>query len=219
MCLPCLRCGLWSVPVGLIFGVRRRETLACVRCAGEHYLEIQPRSNGYDVCYQRYTLRYPLECYDEGLEMPVVTVGVLDSGRAPVTPDGFAGPILIYPRRRRYTPTEIRAIWQATNGRCHLCQKRRWKLSERGRSGWHVDHVIPHAGGGPETETIANLRVACWRCNLQKGRGYSEADVRWGLQRLISELHRCRPRDRGQFNASAEPIRSDSGSVRRRRRS
>jgi len=189
--LPCLRCGQWALPVSLILGLERRETVDCLACGDVHYLEVKRHEQGYDICFQRYTLRYPLEFYDEGVQMPVVQLHASEQPEPDEQRESFSGPIIIYPRRRIRRASELRIIWDASERRCHLCG-RRWKLASRGRSGWHVDHIIPHAGGGADTESTCNLRVACWRCNLSKGRGYSGADVRWGLQRLVACFQRHR---------------------------
>lgn len=101
--------------------------------------------------------------------------------------DATFGPIVIYPRKKNYKRSEILEIWETTGGTCHLCG-RKWKLSERSRLGWHVDHVIPHIGGGPETEQLSNLRVACAKCNLDKGRGYKEEHLQSSIQKLVLQL-------------------------------
>lgn len=51
-----------------------------------------------------------------------------------------------------------------------------------------MDHLIPHTGGGADTETLENMKVACSRCNLKKGKGYSEAAIRLGLKELVQAL-------------------------------
>ncbi len=185
--LPCLRCGQNSVGVSLLTGPKRRETVECLsrECEAVHYLQIDPIPNGFNVVYDRYTLRYPLEMYDDGLGFPVVRVHLAREGPKPE--EGFAGPVCIYPRKKRFSAQELQAIWRCTSGRCHLCC-RRWRLRDRGRAGWHVDHVIPHAGGGHETEEMQNFRVACAKCNLTKGRGYKQARIRASIAELISHF-------------------------------
>jgi len=136
--------------------------------------------DSFSIFYQRHTLRYPLEFYDDGEEPPVVRLDVLPCTREP---DTFTGPIMVYPRKR-FTPAEVGAIWRATKSRCHLCGHR-WRLDKRGRDGCHIDHVIPHIGGGADVEELPNHRIACAKCNLKKGRGYTEKQVRLGFHRLI----------------------------------
>jgi 5-methylcytosine-specific restriction endonuclease McrA len=99
----------------------------------------------------------------------------------------FAGPIVVYPRKRRFSRFEVEAIWRASKGRCHIC-KQRWPIAARGPRGWHIDHVIPHIGGGREVEELWNLRVACAKCNLKKGKGYTKAVISLGLRHLVEVL-------------------------------
>jgi 5-methylcytosine-specific restriction endonuclease McrA len=163
-----------------------RLTLPCRSCAAEHYLAVREETWGFNICYQRYPNRYPLEDYDES--DPFFTKCRVLGDPDDATPDdGFSGPVAIYPRKKQYESWEVRAIWTVTRGHCHLCG-RAWRLSERGRSGWHIDHVIPHIGGGPDVEKLPNFRVACAGCNLKKGRGYTEATIRIGIRNLIETI-------------------------------
>lgn len=187
--LPCQRCGQWSVPVPNFFFHTRGQTFSCRSCEAEHFLSISRKGNEYAICYQRYTLRYPIEDYDDGLEFPVVVMHASRRSVGESDSESCAGPIVVYPRKSRFTRAEVRSIWQASKGRCHLCN-RRWLLQERGRRGWHIDHVIPHIGGGRDTESMPNLKIACARCNLQKGRGYREASIRLALSKLIKALEK-----------------------------
>lgn len=183
--IPCLRCGELSVLVPFLFPSVGRDTLACRRCEALHYLRVTRTGHRFDVRYHRYTLRYPLEFYDEGEDPPVVQLSLRTE------PDGelecFAGPVVIHPRKARFTSSEVEGIWRATNGVCHIC-KRRWRIKQRGKNGWHIDHVIPHIGGGADVEHLPNLRVACAKCNLRKGRGYTQAQVRFSLRRLVEQF-------------------------------
>lgn len=186
--LPCLRCGRLAVPVATFFIVTDggRLTLPCRLCAAMHYLRVWEKAWGFDICYQRYTNRYPLEGYDES-DPFFVKYHVLGDPHDAAPDDGFSGPVAIYPRKKHYESWEVQAIWAATKGQCHLCG-RAWRPSERGRSGWHIDHVIPHVGGGPDVEKLPNFRVACARCNLKKGRGYTEATIRFWIRNLIETI-------------------------------
>lgn len=68
-----------------------------------------------------------------------------------------------------YTDEQKRAIFERTNGRCHLCHKKlAFKnyglLTERGS--WEVDHSIPRAKGGTDHQN--NLLPAHIKCNRSK---------------------------------------------------
>ena len=191
--LPCLRCGRLTVPIipALFRAGRRASTVSCRCCEAQHYLSLSRKQNTFIVCYQSYTLRYPLEYYDDNEAPPIVR---LHGGRHSTGGSGndiFAGPIVVYPRKRRFSSSQLKALWLASKGRCHICG-RRWALDQRGPRGWHIDHVIPHIGGGRDVEELPNLRIACATCNLKKGKGYTEASIRLGLCRLVELLARDR---------------------------
>lgn len=187
--LPCLRCGNLAVPIIPLFLLKGRSasTFLCRWCDAEHYLSVTRERGTFLVCYQRYTLRYPLEHYDEGVVPSNVILHVKGRSTGESDDDTYAGPIVVYPRKRHFSQSEVKAIWQATKGRCHICN-RRWPLNQRGPRRWHIDHVIPHIGGGRDTEVLPNFRVACARCNLRKGKGFTEASIRLGLRRLVELL-------------------------------
>lgn len=191
-CLPCLRCATGYVGVsllGLALGRRNgryRDGLTCRHCDGTHYLQITPIEHGYEVVYQPYTLRYPLEMYDDEVEVPFVRVNAI-KGSVPSDDSGFTGPVTVYPRKSYFKRSEVSEIWRATKGKCHLCSTS-WKLSERGRNGWHIDHVIPHIGGGSDTEEMPNFRVACAKCNLSKGKGQRPKLIRASIHSLVEKL-------------------------------
>lgn len=139
------------------------------------------------ISYQRHALRHPLEFYDEGVDPFDIRLYLRNRPETQDDEEGFVGPVLVYPRKKRFSSTEVKAIWNVTRGRCHIC-KRRWQINQRGIRGWHIDHVIPHVGGGSETECLENLRVACAKCNLKKGKGFTEAAIRLGLRELVRSL-------------------------------
>ena len=121
---------------------------------------------------------------------PARHFGPRDPGRAsqPASPsddpdETLCGPIVVY-KRKRFSLAEVRTIWKRSCHRCHLCGKV-WKLSQRGRYGWHIDHVIPNIGGGHKTEEMSNFRVACATCNLRKGRGYTSKIIRQALEQIL----------------------------------
>ncbi|HEV2393044.1 MAG TPA: HNH endonuclease signature motif containing protein [Verrucomicrobiae bacterium] len=123
------------------------------------------------AAYDRDTRRYPAEFYDE-TEPPAIVKFKdvpLSHPEDDDAPFPGHGPVMVY-RRWRFSPGEVMAVWAQSKGRCHICGKR-WKINQRGRKGWHIDHVIPNCGGGRDTEMMDNFRVACARCNLRKGGG------------------------------------------------
>lgn len=64
----------------------------------------------------------------------------------------------------------LNAIYDKTDGYCHLCYK---KLSFKNYGlrnvpgGWHIEHSVPKALGG--TDHMNNLFAACILCNIAKG--------------------------------------------------
>lgn len=70
----------------------------------------------------------------------------------------------------------VRSVHRRTDGRCHVCGKRR-ALKNHGRSekerGWEIDHSVAKAKGG--TNHRNNLFVACTSCNRSKGTRPSRA--------------------------------------------
>lgn len=188
--LPCLRCGEDAVLVNAFFKLTCRDTIPCRNCDAMHYLEVRTTDDGdgpgFDVVYDRYTQRYDLDSYDGA---PVATVRAhVEAGFPPPVDDAtVSGPVLVWPRTKRFSVEEVKSIWRATLGRCHLCGKR-WRLKDKSRHGWHIDHVIPHVGGGHDTEEMPNFRVACARCNLKKGRGFTQGRLQRAIQQLIADL-------------------------------
>lgn len=189
---PCLRCGRSSVLVwalGLLVA-HGRTTIPCRACGSEHYLAVRGSKSTYEVCYQRYTRRHELGLYDQDDPEVLRFENASDVGEADDCNLHFSGPITVYPRKKRFTEAEVTAIWRTSTGKCHLCA-RRWDLNQRGRTGWHIDHVIPHIGGGPDVEMVPNFRVACATCNLKKGRGYTEKTIRIAIRRFVEQLDRA----------------------------
>jgi hypothetical protein len=64
----------------------------------------------------------------------------------------------------------LNAIYNKTDGYCHLCHR---KLSfknygvRNSKGAWHIEHSIPRANGG--TDHLNNLYAACIPCNEDKG--------------------------------------------------
>lgn len=181
--LTCLRCGEEAVIVPFWFMVSNRGTFDCRNCQTLHFLEVEANDNHFFIIYDRYTMRFPLEFYDSG-ETPIISK-LRSSSACKNTgfDDVFSGPWVIYPRKRYYSKDDIKQIWGNSLGACHLCN-RKWKIEERGLKGWHIDHIIPNAGGG-NTENIKNMKVACAKCNLKKGRGYTETVLRVSIRNFL----------------------------------
>lgn len=190
---PCLRCGNQSVAVSLFsFLVGQTEhTFGCRSCGAEHYVGLSRRRGRLVIAYDRYTRRYNLENYDAGLPLTVVTMHAGTNPKQGLDSEATFGPILVHPRKHRFSRSEVQSIWSASRGRCHICE-RRWALSARGRHGWHIDHVIPHIGGGTDTEILSNFRIACAKCNLEKGRGFKRSSVEASIRLLRQYLQHSR---------------------------
>lgn len=178
--LPCLRCGRDSVGVSLLSGATRRENVWCLAkdCEAVHYLRIAPDAGGLEVVYDRYTIGYPLERYDER----DLTTAKGKLGPKAREDDGFSGPVAVFPRKRRFSAADARATWKASRGQCHLCGKK-WPPGGRGPKGWQIDNVIPHAGG-TASERASHYRLACSKC--APGRGSKARRVH--LLRSIRDL-------------------------------
>jgi 5-methylcytosine-specific restriction endonuclease McrA len=190
--LTCLRCGTRSVPVFIPLMAMQRHAadLMCGQrdCGARHYLAVKKGR----VIYDRDTRKYLSEYYDDGLCCVVKCWGGRGSGTAVVS-DNMYGPIIILLRKKRFSKTELRSIFERSCGRCQICKKR-WKLADHGKTGWHVDHVVANSGGGSGTENMENLQVACAQCNLKKGRGYTFQQIRLELQQLVEILETNAPR-------------------------
>jgi 5-methylcytosine-specific restriction endonuclease McrA len=70
-----------------------------------------------------------------------------------------------------YSSDVLNYVHASTDGRCHLCRRRRARRSY-GRT-WEVDHSVPRAGGG--TDYLRNLKPACISCNRSKKHGSTRA--------------------------------------------
>jgi hypothetical protein len=59
-----------------------------------------------------------------------------------------------------FTADEVKALFERQRGKCVHCAKSL-------RNGYHVDHIVPLAGGG--TNWITNIQLLCGPCNVRKG--------------------------------------------------
>ena len=144
---PCLRCGKSTVlvfPLFLLAG-ETSSTFRCRLCGTHHYLSLTKIVDGFSACYCRYTRRYALDGYDVDAFPTIIRIDNGRDSKGDSDNEVFSGPINIYPRKRRFSCSEVKNIWQATSGRCHICGHL-WRLDQRGMSGWHIDHVMPHIG-------------------------------------------------------------------------
>ncbi|MBX6771174.1 MAG: HNH endonuclease [Chloroflexi bacterium] len=93
----------------------------------------------------------------------------------------------------RYSYEKLERIFDATDGRCHLCRRRLY-LHDYGRT-WEVDHSLARARGG--SNSLRNLRPACVSCNRSKqARPSRSARAEYGYSRA--------PRSRAQRKRSAK---------------
>jgi hypothetical protein len=182
---PCLRCGQLTVTALVQQPFERLELpdLTCKRCCTRHFLVAENRDDMWWAVYDRDTRQYPGEFYDE---MPFALVkfkGVaLSRPEDDDAPFPGHGPIMVF--KRKQFSAAVETIWINSDQRCHECKKE-WKLSQRSRTGWHIDHVIPNCGGGRDTEMMDNFRVACACCNLKKGGGPKVRLIKEALRRLF----------------------------------
>ncbi len=69
-------------------------------------------------------------------------------------------------RERRWL---LRVLVQRTGGKCEYCSRQVSLKDEAASDYATVDHVVARANGGRDSPE--NLRLACRRCNLEKGSG------------------------------------------------
>ncbi len=80
----------------------------------------------------------------------------------------------------RYDPNRLKAIFDRTDGHCHLCHQRVFfvnygRIGERGA--WEIEHSRARSSGG--TNHGNNLRPACITCNRSKGTFTTRTARRW----------------------------------------
>ena len=76
-------------------------------------------------------------------------------------------------RKYSLTQEERAAIWEKTDGNCHICGR----AVEIG--GFEADHVRNHAGGG--SNQAENFLAACETCNNYRW-NYSSEEIQWILK-------------------------------------
>ncbi|WP_310942084.1 DEAD/DEAH box helicase family protein [Streptomyces sp. gCLA4] len=70
--------------------------------------------------------------------------------------------------QRFFSPEQRSILYEHAEGRCQVCSV---ALSD----GWHADHMIPWADGGPTT--VENGQALCSVCNAKKGTGMHFSDT------------------------------------------
>ena len=73
----------------------------------------------------------------------------------------MTGSIFQHAKRGSMTPQRALRIFQAADGRCHICKRKLGPADD-----WEVEHVIALENGG--TDDDANLAPACSWCHADK---------------------------------------------------
>lgn len=79
-----------------------------------------------------------------------------------------------------YTDGELEAVFERTDGRCHICGKKlcRNNYGLWGRKGaWEVEHSVPRSNRG--SEHLNNLYAAHISCNREKGTVTTRTARKW----------------------------------------
>jgi HNH endonuclease len=82
-------------------------------------------------------------------------------------------------KKSGYSDEFLNAIFEKTNGNCHLCGKklvRKNYADLEARGCWEVEHSVAKANGG--TDHLNNLWSACPPCNREKGAKLSSKQMR-----------------------------------------
>lgn len=91
------------------------------------------------------------------------------------------------PKERRIDRISLKRLYERDKGVCYICGKKcdwnDWRTSETGHQypGYSyptVEHVIPVSLGG--LESWGNVRLAHWKCNLDKGATVGESQLMLG---------------------------------------
>lgn len=98
----------------------------------------------------------------------------------------------------------LNAIYDRTDGRCHICCKKlafkNYGSLEGLRGAWEVEHSNPKSKGG--TDRLSNLYPACISCNRSKGAN-STRSARTKNGRTAAPLSAAKIRERRSSNAAA----------------
>jgi hypothetical protein len=99
---------------------RQRQTWNCRSrpCEAEHFLSIRRREDAFIVAHRRYTLRYPLEFYDEGTAPFDIRLYRRNPQNAQLDASGYAGPVVVNPRKKRFTPACVSDARVVADLRC-----------------------------------------------------------------------------------------------------
>ncbi len=76
-----------------------------------------------------------------------------------------------------YTPERLRAIFERTDGHCHICGAKLSFCRYGQVDGWEVEHSVPVSLGG--SERLSNLYAAHIVCNREKGARGTRTARRW----------------------------------------
>ena len=95
------------------------------------------------------------------------------------------------------TPPLRSAVLRAWNGKCAYCEQAEAE---------HVDHIIPHAKGGPDC--LENFTAACARCNLKKTDLILPDGV---LAILLAKARRKAPKIEGDLASRGAPAPDREG--------
>lgn len=106
-----------------------------------------------------------------------------------------------------YSSEKLSAIYDRTDGHCHLCSKRlafkNYANSSDARGAWEVEHSKAKSKGG--TDRLCNLYPACITCNRSKGAN-STKSARAKYGRTSAPLSAAKKKAKRASNAAAGGI-------------
>lgn len=81
-----------------------------------------------------------------------------------------------------YRAIDPSAIYERDGWRCQLCGDKveTWVNGKINPKGATLDHIVPMARGGSHTED--NVQCACWACNVAKGAGSANDQLRLAVE-------------------------------------
>jgi len=134
--LPCLRCGLPRVAFLAPRSVTdwNSSETPCERCGSLHYLALKRSPAECLIAYDRFTMRYPMEQYDDHTFPKIVLREAHSREESDDSDDSLFGPIVIYKRKKHFSQAEKK---------CHLAHQSSevsslWKTvgTETAKSKW-----------------------------------------------------------------------------------